>query len=176
MKLYLDEALKQAQGKSGDILLLKLTPHGRAHLDINLKYNGTINRYFTNLKDAFEWIIHAYNLKDIIHECYRSHRHVQHAVVIEDEVESKSELLTRYVEKIFLIITHMSHYDEKDVDEIVDIFMDMKDNRITEQVKRDIFNTLLSRVELFEQNASSLTLKKRVSVFRNSLYKKRWSI
>lgn len=176
MKLFLDEALKQAQLKSGDVLSLKLTPHGRAHVDINLKYNGYVNKYFTNLRDAFEWIIHAYNLKEIIHESYRSHRNVQQVEISVDEVENNTELVNRYVDKIFLIISHMTHYDEKDVDEIIDIFMDMKDRRITEQVKRDIFNELLKKVELFEQNSASLTIKKRIYLFRNSLHKKRWSI
>lgn len=176
MRLYLAEAIKRAQLKSGDQLSLHLTPHGRAHVDIALKYNGNISKYFTNLKDAFEWIIHAYNLKEIIHESYRAHRQNHKQTIDVEDEESGKELLNRYVEKIFLIVSHMSHYDEKDVDEIVDIFIDMKDHRITEQVKRDIFNELLNRIELLENNTASSTIKKRIGLFRNNLYKKRWSI
>lgn len=177
MKIYLDEAVRQAEVKSGDTISVVQTfhNHARVHIVQHFAHAGMYVKDFVNLYAAFEWIIHAYNLRDMVHEFYRSHRRT---TLSKEYIEDMSEdIINKSTDNICLAISHMTHYDSKDVDEIVDLFLDISDNpKVNEKIKFEIFENVMKRVDFMILENKNPTLRRNLEYFRERLYKKKWVI
>lgn len=177
MKIYLDEAVRQAEVKSGDRISVVQTfhNHARVHIVQNFTHTSTYVKDFVNLYAAFEWIIHAYNLREVVHEFYRNHRKVsRNKEYLEDMSE---DIISKSTENISLAISHMTHYDLKDVDEVVDLFLDLSDNpKVNEKIKYEIFENVMKRIEFMIMENKNPTLRRSMEYFREKLNKKKWVI
>lgn len=178
MKIYLDKAIQQVYHKIGDCIHLYQTPNKRARIEITNKLQSNKRTFdFINIISAYEWILFTYNLRELKHELYRTRQKIiTPSIDIEDE-STPYDTVNKIAENICLIIAQMTHYDEKDLDEVVDMLIEINDDYTPgENIKMKVFDLLIKKIDLMISNMKSSAKRKKFSHFRDKIYRKRWVI